>query len=516
MIPARENAIIVNTMMGRTARRLVGMGMAVGLGCGSGSSSSDDTDGDTETTGTSVATSTAGTSTGSTASASSGTAESGNVDTGFDPPQAECGNGFVEPGEQCDDANDIEDDECNNACLVPCGLEWAVTELPPTGESNITGLQVARDGDDQIVTAGYLREVTTDQEGTPMYGPDEVLVVKVDASGAEAWDLRLTSDVDDLTLGGLAVDAAGDVYLAMTTDAADGGTDIEVRKLAGSDGSEVWTHAYDSQVDDSEDAATGLALTSDGDVVIAGTVRVAEMDSDVWVRRLSSADGAEVWTSTWSGQGGGGFSTDKGGSVAVASDGAVYVMAREYVDFETAPAVLLRFASDGSASEVVFTPQHDGQIQVFTPLDVEVDRDDNVLLAVERLTFGFIEFWVYKLDAGGAELWRRERADYEDAGDNWRLLDLAVDAEDSVVLAGRFWQQDPVQDFAWGEIWLRRLDPGGALMCAIDYRAPSEELVPASLSVEGVATRSDGGPIVTGMQELETEVALWLATFRPQ
>ena len=35
---------------------------------------------------------------------------------------AECGDGVVEPPEQCDDGNTVDDDGCTNACLLPtCG-----------------------------------------------------------------------------------------------------------------------------------------------------------------------------------------------------------------------------------------------------------------------------------------------------------------------------------------------------------------------------------------------------------
>ncbi len=38
------------------------------------------------------------------------------------PPAAQCGNGIVEAGEACDDGNNIDDDACSNACVLPvCG-----------------------------------------------------------------------------------------------------------------------------------------------------------------------------------------------------------------------------------------------------------------------------------------------------------------------------------------------------------------------------------------------------------
>ena len=45
-----------------------------------------------------------------------------------------CGDGFVDPGEACDDLNDDDDDECRNDCT-----------LPPSGrDSPIDGVDVDR------------------------------------------------------------------------------------------------------------------------------------------------------------------------------------------------------------------------------------------------------------------------------------------------------------------------------------------------------------------------------------
>ena len=33
-----------------------------------------------------------------------------------------CGDGVIQPGEECDDGNDINDDACTNTCALPaCG-----------------------------------------------------------------------------------------------------------------------------------------------------------------------------------------------------------------------------------------------------------------------------------------------------------------------------------------------------------------------------------------------------------
>ena len=72
---------------------------------------------------------------------STGAADGG--ETAFEPPVPECGNGFVEGDEECDDANDVDDDACSSACLLPCGVDWTAAHLGPTQESDIYGVTVA-------------------------------------------------------------------------------------------------------------------------------------------------------------------------------------------------------------------------------------------------------------------------------------------------------------------------------------------------------------------------------------
>src|SRR5688572_11630705 len=57
----------------------------------------------------------------STGTPTTGSAESSTGEPGFDPPEPECGNGYIEGAEECDDANVADGDGCTAACLVPCG-----------------------------------------------------------------------------------------------------------------------------------------------------------------------------------------------------------------------------------------------------------------------------------------------------------------------------------------------------------------------------------------------------------
>ncbi|MCB9706329.1 MAG: DUF4215 domain-containing protein [Myxococcales bacterium] len=88
-------------------------------GDASDTTSEGSTSGADVTSGSASATSTTGADTSTTAPVTTGESSTGAVDTGSDPF---CGDGAVDPGEECDDGNDIDEDLCTNKCTIPaCG-----------------------------------------------------------------------------------------------------------------------------------------------------------------------------------------------------------------------------------------------------------------------------------------------------------------------------------------------------------------------------------------------------------
>lgn len=89
----------------------------------SGSSSGSSGSTGSTTADTSTTTSTSGSTSGTTADTSSTglTATTADTSTSTGDPPPVCGNGVIEAGEECDDANMVDKDSCSNACkLVPC------------------------------------------------------------------------------------------------------------------------------------------------------------------------------------------------------------------------------------------------------------------------------------------------------------------------------------------------------------------------------------------------------------
>lgn len=455
-----------------------------------------------------------GSSSGSTGGTTEGSGSSGPADTGFDPPQAMCGNGFVETDEECDDGNAVDDDACNNACQVPCGLQWEQLTLGPTLDSEIVGLAIARDGDDQILVAGRLREITVDMEGMVTEGDDTVLVQSHDSMGGLVWEQILGTPDGSAVAAGVATDDVGDVYVAATVDAADGGTAIRVVKLAAMDGAQQWVHDFDGPFPGEDELALGIAVGPDGQPVVSGQVRAGDGDDDVWLRKLEAVDGSEVWTQTYGGTGSGGFSTDDGGPLAIAPDGTIYVLARIYEDFQTQRGTLLQFGPDGGPPQWTFTPTIAGTNQSFSLVGVSVSPEGRPVMGVLRPSPA-LDFWIYEVDEAGQELWSRSRADFEveGAGTDWVLEGLAHTSDELVVL-GRYVDDETLPGSAWWALWVSRLGRDASSRCQVLQPADGEDLVPPSLYGHAVATGSEGSALVTGEQLANGEGALWLGSFR--
>ncbi len=464
------------------------------------------------------------TTTGQADSTAAGTTTSGTTTTadsteesGFDPPDAACGNGFVEAGEQCDDGNEEDGDSCNSQCQIPCGLQWSTLTLGPTLDSEIEALAVATDSADQVLVSGRLREVTVDKGGNVVVGEDTVVVQSHQPTGGLVWEQVLGSPDGDVFSAGVAVDAADDVYVASTVDVAAGGTAIRVTKLLGASGAEDWTHDFDGPFAGEDERAFDIAVGPDGQPVVSGQARAGDGDDDIWLRKLDAATGDEVWTTTYSGVGAGGFSTDDGGPLAIADDGSIYVLARTYVNFETQVGTLLRFGPDGGPATWTFTPVIEGTNQQFGLVDVTGDPSGQPVLAIERVDGANVNFWVYALDTAGVEQWSRSRADFEQAelGSSWVLEGLATTDEELVVL-GRFLDDQRMPGTTWWEPWVSRLDVAGDSRCQVSYQGELVGLQPPSLFGYSVASTSDGSAVAVGEQASSKESGLWIASFRAQ
>jgi cysteine-rich repeat protein len=429
---------------------------------------------------------------------------------------AECGNGFVEGDEQCDDGNRVADDDCDNACLVPCGLDFAVITPAPTLDSDARGTHVAAGADGTIAMSTFVHEVITDMRGQQTVLDDVIVVRAHDPGGKLRFEHTVATPEGDVDQGGVVVTDDGDVVVAASLRSADSGKEILVRWLAASDGAEVWSSIYAGAAGE-DDIATGLALAPDGDVVVAGRIRVADGDNDTWVRKLAAADGAEVWTTTHSGTFNGGFSVDVGGPVAVADSGQVYALMSEYVDFETKQSTLLAIPAGGGAPVWTYQPTlpGTGTAKNHIPISVVATGDGGAAFTIDRIVGGELTSHVFVIDAAGAEQWAMSTDDLaREQGSGWTLRGVAA-TDDGVAVAGRYLNDFESFDSVWGEVWVARFTLDGTLQCRVGYQQGGRGLLPPSLFPAAVGSGPAGGVFVTGELVDEGESAAWLGRFRP-
>lgn len=450
----------------------------------------------------------------STSADSSTGAGSSTGDPGFDPPTPACGNGYLEVEEECDDGNRVDGDGCNAACQVPCGLELELLELAPTAQSTITGIQVATAPGGGFVVIGRVREITVDQEDKTTVGPREILVTAYDVAGEQRWQQKVGDPMGDLSASGGVVDGDGNVVLVASVDGADG-SDIWVGKRAAIDGSELWTKIADGALPDGDDFGGAIAVTDTDDVIAVGQIRDKVNDTDVWVRKLAAADGATVWTTSWSGTPGDGYSIDIGSSVAVAPGGQIHVLAREFVSTDTTEATLLTFGPGGGVPLWTASPLADGSKHKDNAGALGVGPDGEVVLGVARGGFA-PTFFLFRLAPGGGKpTWSLAAADFITLGADWSLAGLGIFPDGSIAVGGS-WVDDVSQpDSAWIEVWTARLDADGQKRCQTSYQAPGEDLFPPSVIASSFAASLDGTALATGERIDSQESSLWIGRFRP-
>lgn len=430
--------------------------------------------------------------------------------TGFDPPVAACGNGFVEPGEDCDDGNEDALDACPNDCIFPCSLEWEQIRSGPTLESDVYGISVAPDPAGGAYVVGYQREITADKRGMTTIGPVTTLVIALDDTGTERWSTVLDDPALAIRPAAVSVSDDGAVIVAYSAEVNTNDSEARIARLDARDGSTAWTHTIESLLPEADDAPRALAFAPDGDVVVTATIQVADGDDDVYTRKLDTRTGDEVWTAIFDGPSDGAFSTDGAGPVAVGADGSIAVLARAYVDFSTAPATLVAYGPDGGDAVWTWTPEDDGGLQEQSPIGVGIDDDGNVYAAYQRITSS-TQYWVAKLDASGSLLWLLDDTHFNAPGRGASLSGFDL-TPGGLVLAGGVFVDDGGD--SWIETWVGQFDPEGAPLCRYSVQGTGAGIVPPSLLSRDARATGLGQVLVTGQWIDEMEEALWVARLR--
>jgi hypothetical protein len=402
-------------------------------------------------------------------------------------------------GPDTDDTGESESEsETGEDPNAACASSWDVTVKKASGQTQAGyGVAVADTGNFAVV--GKLENAD-----------DDAWIAMFDPEGGVIWE-----DVVDSGQGkdyGQAVtfDAAGDVVFVGSRDNTNKELWIEKRSAAA--GAVVWTVIEPSGFA-GDNLPGDIALAPDGALVVSGTVRAGDQDSDIWVRKLASADGSETWTSSFSGVAdGGGFSIDRGGPLAVADDGTIYVGGEQGVDIDTKEGVLLKYGAGGGAEAWRLAPQEDGGDHLHEVVAVAAGPEGEAYFVIHQSSEpGF--FWLYRAAADASIEWEMNRDDFEFMPTSgWVVSGLDLADAGSLTIGGRLINEEVGQAISWSEAWVADIRLDGVGECLAHHTWKNAHIIPASTSAYGFA-EGRNGVVVVGEVIDGPENYLWLGGF---
>lgn len=204
----------------------------------------------------------------------------------------QCGNGDLDDGEECDDENVVDGDTCTATCTIPYEIVWQ--DSHNGSQSNQDGInEIVIDADGNIIVVGSER-VTGEGSNlwVQQYLPD----------GTVGWTVSYNGLFNGDDEGAaIALLSDGDIVVAGTVEGEFDGEDIFAARIDGTTQELEWEIIQDGpgmgggDVDDA-DAGADITVDADDNVYVAGTLRMGAQDWDTWVGKFD-ADGVEVWAS---------------------------------------------------------------------------------------------------------------------------------------------------------------------------------------------------------------------------
>jgi hypothetical protein len=240
--------------------------------------------------------------------------------------------------------------------------------------------------------------------GSPPFERD-FLVYRLDSSGNQLWRKNYGGTQKDVGLRAVQTPDGGYAFLGYTYSYTNGSADFLVYKVD-PEGAKQWRKNYGGG---GEDFGLFIRQTSDGGYILSGTSEtyihvpytVANTDTrDILVYRLN-ASGAKLWRKNF-----GGVNREEGFDIQQTLDGGFVVcgFSETYTHGEE-DMIVYRLDAAGNK---LWRKNYGGSLEDVASYIV-CSSDGGFLLYghTESYTNGGSDFLVYRLDASGAKLWRK-------------------------------------------------------------------------------------------------------------
>ncbi|WP_434423440.1 DUF4215 domain-containing protein [Nannocystis pusilla] len=406
-----------------------------------------------------------------------------------EPPVPVCGDGIVSGDEACDDGNQIDDDCCTNTCTKgqaePGQVCWTViVEGTKNGEDLAGGIAVDAAG--EIYIAASVVDMAA--------GPD-ALIQKFDPGGLSQWTQQYDGGVNaaDSALR-LAAEPTGFMVAVGRQTIAQGQPGLFWLSKCTPTGQLVWQFTDDAPI-----AGAAVAMAGD-DPVVAGSIKQAQ-DTNGFVRKYDE-NGGEIWSRVHVGDHGG---LDSLSGVTVDGAGNVYAVGRESTAAQGFDILVLQYGPDGAPG---WTDVVDGGTGGNDwALNVAVDLDGVVYVAGRVETGGgFADAWLRRYEAGGQVLWTDTFAGEFGQSDDATAI-AAVAGGGFVAAGSTAVGEDDV------DLWIRRYDADGEVVW-------TNVVAGMNGGVDGatdVAFTPDGGVVVTGTVTVAPDLNsdVWVRKYGP-
>ncbi len=224
--------------------------------------------------------------------------------------------------------------------------------------------------------------IVTGQSSGPGQSTTEYYTVKYSATnGAVMWDNRYLGPGNRGSGNAIVVDSAGNVLVTGGSVGNNGRSDYYTAKYRGADGSLMWEKRYHGP-DDSDDAASAMALDSVGNVLVTGH------SGGIYATvKYASADGSLLWEKRYAGIGFGDETPNAvtadifGNAIVTGSSRAADGGSQEYATVKYAPA----FDADNDGLLDPWELGHFGTTAGHSALD---DADHDGLVELVEMAFG--------------------------------------------------------------------------------------------------------------------------------
>jgi len=374
--------------------------------------------------------------------------------------QPTCGDGVVDPGEDCDDGNELDADGCNVDCRSS-GVELFSIRIEPEPPAPGARTRAAALGVttflDELIVVGYQEFALANMVDTQRDG----WIARYDGEGTPHWETRVgqPTTTDELA----AVEISGpSLFVSGTLDghgrllmieSYDGslqqmlatlpgqrvhdhalllGADaVMVGEQAGHAAARMYDQLFGPPLWEVElfgsgfAAYYGVALAEDLEhAYVCGELASDGLGRQGWLLRYDLATGDSEWQQTF------GDTSASANAVAVAGD-HVIVAGWRPVPEDGRNVYVARFASNGA---LIWELDHDGGLgKDEGALGVAVDSRGHVIVAGSTLPEHGQDPWVLKLDGHGNELWSRRLSEQPGSG---TFMDVAVYHDDRIALVG--------------------------------------------------------------------------------